>query len=196
MTKAQIKAIGNFLLYYSTDLNYIKTFHAFKENLISAEDYVRKGTGTFYSFLAEFKVLRNFKKGTSDMLLRETLMWVKGRNANNVDLFTEKLSISGITWGNKTTSLASKVLFLNDPWTILPMDNNTRAAFKQNDNSYTHYIRNLENYRITHSMVIAESLKYIRPLAEIVEQDFIAKIKDLNAIRENRIIDKLLWSSR
>jgi hypothetical protein len=196
MRKEQIQAIGNFLQYYSTDLNYIKNFQDFKKNKISSADYVGKDEGTFYSFLIEFRVVRNFTKGATDKLLEETRKWIFGKNPNNVDLFAEKLANSDLTRGNKTTSLASKVLFLNDPWTILPLDNNTRAAFKQIDNTYSHYISNLEKYSKTHSSVIAESMKYIKPLAEIIEQDFTGKIKDLHIIRENRIIDKLLWSSR
>ena len=146
--------------------------------------------------MTEFRVARNFIQGASDKLLDETLRWIKGENANNVDLFAERLANSDLTRGNKTTSLASKVLFLNDPWTILPMDINTRKAFKQIDNTYSHYISNLEKYRKTHIAVIEESVKYIKPLAEIAEQDYMSKIKDMHIIRENRMIDKLLWSAK
>ena len=196
MTKEQIQAIGNFLQYYSTDLNYIRKFQDFKKNKLSSEYYVSKDEGTFYSFLIEYRVVRNFMQGATDRLLVETQKWISGENPNNVDLFAERLANSDLTRGNKTTSLASKVLFLNDPWTILPMDINTRGAFKQIDNSYSLYIRNLEKYRKTHSAVIAESMKYINPLAEIVEQDYMGKINDMHIIRENRMIDKLLWSAK
>ena len=40
MTKEQIQAIGNFLQYYSTDLNYIKNFHDFMKNKFSSEYYI------------------------------------------------------------------------------------------------------------------------------------------------------------
>ena len=196
MNKEQIQAIGNFLQYYSTDLNYIKKFQDIKLNKLSSGYYVSKDEGTFYSFLIEYRVVRNFMKGATDRLLVETQKWISGTNPDNVDLFAERLANSDLTRGNKTTSLASKVLFLNDPWTILPMDINTRGAFKQTYNTYSLYIQNLGRYRNTHSAIIVESLKYINPLAEMVEQDYKGKIKDMHIIRENRMIDKLLWSTR
>ena len=53
MTQKQIQAIGNFLTYYRTDLNYIKQFQDFKTGKISAENYIKKDSGSFYSFLIE-----------------------------------------------------------------------------------------------------------------------------------------------
>lgn len=72
MTTKQIQAIGNFLTYYRTDLNYIRKFQDFKNGKITAENYVKKDVGSFYSFLIEFRVVRNFPSGTVDKLLDET----------------------------------------------------------------------------------------------------------------------------
>jgi hypothetical protein len=92
--------------------------------------------------------------------------------------------------------LASKILFLNNPWEILPMDTLTRKAFKQNENKYFIYANNLEKYRQTNKTIIEKCLLHTKTLTSFVEQDYQGKINDLHIIRENRIIDKLLWSTR
>jgi hypothetical protein len=196
MTNEQIQAIGNFLQYYYTDLNYIRKFQDFKANKISAIDYVRKDTGTFYSFLIEFRVVRNFSKGATDRLLEETVKWINSKNADNVDLFANRLSNSNLTRGSRTTSLASKILFLNNPWAILPLDKNTRGAFKQNENNYSLYTTNLEMYRKRNKTTIGNCLLHVKTLTTFIEREYQDKLKELDIIRENRMIDKLLWSTK
>jgi len=196
MKKEQIQVIGNFLMYYYEDLKYIKMFQDFKANKIPLKDYVAKNKGTFYFFLIEFKVTRNFTKGKTDKLLLETIEFIENNNADNVDRFAERLSETDLTRGNKTTSLASKILFLNNPWNIIPMDTLTRKALKQNENNYSIYKVNLDKYRHKNKTIIEECLHYAKPLATIIECEFSDKLKDLNIIRENRIVDKLLWTTK
>lgn len=183
-------------MYYYEDLKYIKMFQDFKANKIPLKDYVAKNKGTFYSFLIEFKVTRNFTKGKTDKLLLETIEFIENNNADNVDRFAERLSETDLTRGNKTTSLASKILFLNNPWNIIPMDTLTRKALKQNENNYSIYKVNLDKYRHKNKTIIEECLHYAKPLATIIECEFSDKLKDLNIIRENRIVDKLLWTTK
>lgn len=99
MTQKQIQAIGNFLTYYRNDLNYIKQFQDFKNGKISAENYIKKDSGSFYSFLIEFRVVRNFPKGTVNELLNETFLWIQNEDFDNVDLFAKNLSSKGLTRG-------------------------------------------------------------------------------------------------
>ena len=112
MTNKQIQALGNFLNYYQTDLNYIKQFQDFKSNKIKPEKYIEKVPGSFYSFLIEFRVIRNLPKQTVGVLLIETLNWINSANADDVDLFDNRLAEKGITKG-VMTSMSSKILFLN-----------------------------------------------------------------------------------
>jgi hypothetical protein len=196
MKKEQIQAIGFYLAYYRADLNYIKMFQDFKKNKISKTDYIKKDNATFYSFLIEYKVIRNLSQGSTDKLLLETLKWVNCNNADDVDLFAERLSKTTLTRGNTTTSLASKILFLNNPWTILPMDTLTRKVFNQNENKYSIYKTNLYKYRQANKTIINDCKNYTQALTTEINKEFKGIIKDLNIISENRIIDKLLWSTR
>ena len=182
-------------MYYYEDLKYIKMFQDFKENKISLKDYVTKNEGTFYSFLIEFKVTRNFAKGKTDKLLLATIEFINSDNADNVDRLAERLAETDLTRGKTATSLASKILFLNNPWNIIPMDTLTRKALNQNENKYSIYKVNLDKYRRTNKTIIEECLHYANPLATIIENEFSDKLRDLNIIRENRIVDKLLWTT-
>jgi hypothetical protein len=196
MSKEQIQAIGNFLLYYHDDLNYIKMFHDFKENRISFENYCEKATGTFYSFLIEYKIIRNIIKESTPKLLEKTYDWVHSGQDDNVDGFAKMLSQTELTRGNTLTSLASKILFLNNPWTILPVDTITRRVFGQRENNHSIYMKNVANYRKENKAMIEECLLYTKPLTVLIESDFKGKINDLKTIRENRIFDKLLLTTR
>lgn len=195
MTTQQIQTVGNYLSTYNTDLNYVKMFQDFKANKISAADYVTKDIGTFYSFLIEFRVARNFSQGAVDKLLTETLNWVNSSNADNVDLFADKLASTNLTRGKTMTSLASKILFLNNPWKIIPMDTLARKALKQKDNKYSTYDKNLNVYRQTNKPIIDSFIQYTKPLTTIIDNEYKGKLQDIHIISENRIVDKLLWTS-
>jgi hypothetical protein len=208
MEKEHIRAIGNFLAFYSTDLNYIKKFQEvkkdFKKDALFPPDYIKKGEGTFYSFLTEFGVKRNISGDDAvDKLLNKTLSWVNSKyanDANDVDLFTKELTkikskkenkMIFLTRRNKAISLASKILFLNNPWEIIPKDTNTTNAFKPKPITYDHYKKKFINFRETEKNLIEKCLDYVNPLVMIIEKDF-GEIKDINIIRKNRILDKLL----
>lgn len=193
MTSTQIQSIGNFLAYYKTDLNYIKRFQNFKINPNLASEYIKKDIGSFYSFLIEFRVVRNFTSGSVDKLLDETLLWINSKEANNVDLFAEKLSQSNLTRGKVTTSMASKILFLNNPWEIIPMDRLARKTLKQKENKYSIYNDNLLEFRTNNEQTFENCLEFIKPLTTLIHNDF-NDLSKLEIICKNRIVDKLLWT--
>ena len=193
MTRENIQATGNFLATYHSDLTYIQNFHRYKSDQLSTTDYTAKDTGTFYSFVIEFKIVRNFSKGSVDKLLKETIKWVDGRHADNVDLFADRLRKAGLTRGHTMTSLASKILFLNNPWTILPMDSLVRQVLNQKDKLYSNYAVNLLTFKKANRDTIDKCLRHAAPLTAIIEKDF--KIKNIKTIATNRLVDKLLWTA-
>jgi len=181
MTRENIQAAGNFLSTYYSDLNYIQNFHNYKSDQLSTADYTSKETGTFYSFVIEFKIVRNFSKGSVDKLLKETIKWVNGKQADNVDLFADRLCQAGLTRGHTMTSLASKILFLNNPWIILPMDSLVRQALNQKDKLYSNYAVNLLTFKKENRDIIENCMRHVAPLTAIIEKDF----KRFNFIKRN-----------
>src|ERR1700753_1799401 len=123
----QIKAVGNFLSTYYGDLTYIANFQLYKNGKLEFQDFIRKNSSSFYDFLIEFNVTRNFEQGKVDKLLELATEWINGLSYNSVDGFASFLSSESLTKGKMLTSLASKILFLNDPWNIQPMDLRART---------------------------------------------------------------------
>lgn len=148
MTTADIKAIGNLLqFYHSATVFRIRNFHRYKQGQISADDFVKKSAGTFYQFLIEYRVTRNFQAGKSASVLRLTTEWINDSTPDDVDGFANLLNKKKLTHDKTMTPLGSKILFLNNPWTILPMDNLARKALGQKDNLFSTYLANLVQFK-------------------------------------------------
>lgn len=193
MESFQIQSIGNFLAYYKTDLNYIKKFQEFKSNPSLASEYITKEIGSFYSFLIEFRVVRNFTNGATDKLLDETLLWINSKDPDNVDAFAEKLAQTTLTRGKIMSSMASKILFLNNPWEITPMDSLARKTLEQKENKYVIYKNNLNRFREINDLTFEKCLDYTKPLTTLIHKDF-NELEKLDVICKNRFVDKLLWT--
>lgn len=194
MTTTQIQTLGNLLATYNSDLNYIRNFHKYKKNEISTKDYLLKSTGTFKSFINDFRVARNVEKAKTSTLLNLTSNWIKNKNSDNVDEFAEHLKMKGITHGKIMTSLASKILFLNNPWKILPLDNLAKKAVGLKNNNYSNYLPLTEIYIEKSNNEIYSLLSSIDKHLKIIEKEFEQEIENIEVVRKNRFIDKLLWT--
>lgn len=194
MTNEQIRALGNLLEFYYSDLMYIREFHRHKTGLLDSKSYLQKTDGTFKSFINEYRVARNVDKTKTDILLRLTMDWVSRKNCNNVDKFAKHLQASKLTYGKLTTSLASKILFLNNPWEILPFDNLTKHAVGLNVNNYSKYTALTKDFKTNNFVEIEYCLLTINEPLTIIESQFENNIRDIKTIRNNRYLDKLLWS--
>jgi hypothetical protein len=194
MTAADIQATGILLETYHSDLVYIRNFQRYKQGQFSADKFVEKSAGTFYQFLIEFRVTRNFQAGKSDSILHLTTEWINGSTPNDVDGFAHLLNKKKLTHDKIMTSLGSKILFLNSPWTILPMDSLARKALGQNDNLYSTYLTNLDIFKKSNSNTIKNNIEIIEPFLTKIESEFNKEIEDIKTIRQNRFVDKLLWT--
>lgn len=195
MTIKEIKAIGNFLSNYYSDLNYLTHFKLYKEGHMSKEEYILKKEGSFYSFLNAFRVTRNFEQGKTASILELTSKWVKGLTPNDVDGFANFLNTENLTHKKIMRSLASKILFLNDPTSIYPMDGQARESLKQKSNLYSDYISLIEEFKINNSININHCLSLVKPFTSIIEDSFTDTLENLETIRYNRFMDILLWTT-
>ena len=194
LNNIHIEALGNLLATYHSDLYYIAEFQNHKFNSIGDPDYTDKKPGSFKSFLNEFRVARNIKKDETKTLLNSTRFWIQNNDSVMVDDFAAFLTTQNMTHGKVMTSLASKILFLNDPWRILPMDGLTRNALSVQDNNYKLFKEQLEIFRSRNVEKINESLISVEQHLSIIENDFSGILDKIEMIRENRFVDKLLWT--
>jgi hypothetical protein len=191
-----IKAIGNLLTYYKSDLEYIRNFQLFKEGLIESEKYLTKAPGTFKAFLNEFRIARNIDKTKTSQLLELTNNWIAGQYSDNVDAFAEFLKMDNITHGKTMTSLASKVLFLNNPWKITPLDSRAKQTLGLRNNLYSEYLPLVHEFIKQNQSEIEYYLDSMNQHLTVIETIFKNEVRDLDQIRLNRFVDKILWSNR
>ena len=191
---ASIQATGNFLATYHQDLIFIRNFKRYKNGKIPVEYFVQKIEGTFYKFLIDYKVTRNYKKGNTLALLERTIEWISGINPDDVDGFANLLNRKKLTHAKTMTSLASKILFLNNPWEILPMDNRAKATVAYKGNVYSVYALKALKFKKENKETIMYHLRLVEPLLTAIEKEFKSEINDISTIRQNRLVDKILWT--
>jgi hypothetical protein len=197
MTKDKIKAIGNFLSSYESDLIYISNFQKYKQGLIDEDSYLNNSPGTFYKFLVDYKVIRNLKKGSAKEVLLATTRWSASHHVDNVDRFAKELSRLSFTHDQKLmTSLASKILFLNNPWRIIPMDIRAKRSLVYRANNYSEYTERVTHYLANNRLLIAECLKGIQVYCQVIERETSHDLANIKTIRRNRFVDKLLWTGK
>jgi hypothetical protein len=189
----EIGAVGDFLKYYYTDLWYIANFQRFIKGQMSFQDYLKVGRGSFYKFLIEFKIIRNVEKGSAEELLRMTRIWCGTSNPHDVDAFAQYLKECSFSRNATLSSLASKVLFLNNPWEILPMDALGRKALSQKTNQYSDYLPSVATFAKDNSSLIDEHLSNLEAYCKRLEREYRNDLPHIETIRKNRFIDKLLW---
>ncbi len=193
MTGIETKVIGEFLRYYESDLEYIVNFRRFIAGEISIADYSSKTQGSFYSFLIEFKIARNIVQGAALELLLMTKEWCLKESCDDIDAFAKNLKAVGISRGATLSSLASKVLFLNNPWEILPMDALARKSLGQKNNLYSEFRKKVEIFRKDRKESLNHLSKEVTPLVIGIESYVKKSLPQVEAIRRNRLTDKMLW---
>lgn len=192
MTTQEYKAIGYFYAFYERNLEHIANFQKFKKGIVTFDDYLSKGRNSFPRFLAEFRVARNLSSESVPKLLKLTREWVKSSTANNVDQFANKLLSKGISDGKLLVSLSSKVLHLNNPHEVLPIDSQVKKSVGQKSIRYADYIPQIKELR--KSTEFERLLQHIERFSNQVESKFHKDIPYLKQVRENRLIDIYLWS--
>lgn len=130
----------------------------------------------------------------TDKLLDETLLWINSKDANDVDSFAERLAQTTLTRGQIMSSMASKILFLNNPWEIIPMDSLARKTLNQRENKYVIYKNKLNIFREINDLTFEKCLNYTKPLTTLIHNDF-KELENLDIICKNRMVDKLLWTT-
>ena len=150
--------------------------------------------GTFKAFINEFRVARNIEKSKTKDLLEYTTRWIAKTKTIQVDDFAYFLKTKGITHNKTMTSLASKILFLNDPWKILPIDNLVKNAVGLKINKYNLYELKFKDFESRNLNEINKSLASVQQHVDIIETSFKGKINDIDTIRKNRFLDKILWT--
>jgi len=188
-----IETVGNLFLNYRSDLEYIRSFQNCK---LHRGDHLKHFRDTVLPrFLVEYRIVRGLKKGKQKAFLKTVMAHVKTAHASDVDCLAKKLRESGITQNNKTMiSLASKILFLNNPWEILPYDRLVRIAIGYSGHTYSGYFEAVQKSRGLILKRYHALPNSIRAYLRLIEGEIAPDIPCLDRIRKARFIDKVLWT--
>ncbi|MGV8058459.1 MAG: hypothetical protein AB2L12_10610 [Smithellaceae bacterium] len=190
-----VEALGNLICYYNSDLNYITYFHNFQNGEITENEYLCNKEGCFQRFLNEYKVARNVKKDKVKEFMLFTKEWVLKEDSSDVDKFAVALKKKGITQDGKTmTSLASKILFLNNPEAIIPIDTLNKRAVGEKSNIYSKFKIKVDLFISENQNMIETYLNKVDPLLAEVEVNFKSIEINFKKYRFTRFVDKLLWT--
>lgn len=193
MSTDQIQAAGHFLSTYESDLFHFANFIKFSNGEIPEKEYCSKWNGSFKNFIDWYRVARNTDKDLTAQLLQCTSYWHKAGKTKDVDGFAAYIKSEGLTHGKLATSLASKIMYLTNPWAVLPLDQLVRNALGLRTNKYADYALKVEQFQVENAKEIRGFLQGIEGLAKVVEGKFAGQISNIEKIRENRFVDKWLW---
>lgn len=172
MSNDQIQAAGHLLSTYESDLIYFTNFIRFSKGEIPVLKYCRKQNGSFKNFIDAYRVARNTDKDLTAELLQCTSHWHKAGKTKDVDGFAAYIKSEGLTHGNLATSLASKIMYLTNPWEVLPLDQLVRNALGLRTNTYADYALKVRQFRIDREREIKAFLQGIEDLANVIECKF------------------------
>ena len=201
-TQKKFKVIGDFLATYYTDLAYIQNFQWYKKNDTRSEGFAanpiaEKPDGMFYKFLVEYGVMRNVNTKDnphpSNLILDYTVERLNDDNDLLVDELAKELLHEKFTRG-LAISLASKILFLNNPSVVFPFDSRAKKALGiENCDTYADFFKEVEIGRKNKDRIyfMNVALKEIKRYVADIELNF--PLNDIETIRKNRFIDKVLW---
>lgn len=185
-------ALGTLLTSYKSDLQFLKQFNLFKQDQLSIEAYLKPGPQSFPRFLYEYGVARNIAKGAIPPFLATIKTWIFSDRANDVDALGDEMCARGFTHGKTMTSLCSKVLFLNAPCSIIPIDRFARKALSYHGNHYKTFNSLLQRFKEHHIHKIRLILESNSNQLKAIEEEIDLNIEDMQCLRENRYVDHLL----
>ncbi|SFW84051.1 hypothetical protein [Chitinophaga sancti] len=188
--RLRIRAIGQFLYFYETDLYYINRFQKFKQE--ASELYLNDSEFSFTAFLAEFKIIRSIGKQYQRNVLKKVKTWCLSEQCDDVDGLSDYLFKSKYAHGKRPLSFSSKVLFLNNPYYVLPLDSRGMNAIGIRNCTYKDYLNGVKEFINSNKSDLEYCLDVIELMARKVESNF-PHLKKIEIIRENRMLDKLLW---
>ncbi|RYF87480.1 MAG: hypothetical protein EON98_00290 [Chitinophagaceae bacterium] len=160
---------------------------------LGLHEYLNLSDHGFDAFLVEFRIARNIPVVHRARLLDILADWRSSEPCHDVERLTNQLYNEGLTNGKRAVSLSSKVLMLESPSTICPIDRLVRARLGLAENDYEQYRTLLESYIIANEAAIQECFQNVSPYASVIEENF-SEIAELPEIRRSRLIDKLLWT--
>jgi hypothetical protein len=194
----KIKIIGNFLYNYESDLKFILEFQKWKSSNYLDENYLgEEKLFGLVSFLKEYKVLRWIKKDQQPEFINLIKMYFIEKSDFNVDeLNAFVVKNYSINTNCNFISLCSKIGMLYNPVKYFPLDRYSKNAIEYKDNNYINFNAKIKDF-VQNSEIkefLDEIIIYTLPILTEFESKLVIENFNIESVRENRILDKILWN--
>jgi len=189
-----IQGLGNLITWYQSDLNYISLFKKYKNSDIGDKEYLDNNKG-FQKFINEYKVARNVKKARVSDCMKFTKEYILKNTSFSIDNLAIALKEKEITQDGKImTSLASKLLFLNNPVNVIIIDTLNRRAVNEKTNNYNNFKQKVKKFQQKNINIIQKYLTTADVLLKEIENNYQDLEIDFEQYRKMRYTDKILWT--
>ncbi len=121
-------------------------------------EYCYETDGIFKKFINDYQVARNAKKDSTRDLLECAWEWFQKGETKDVDGFARTIKKKELTHG-LAISPSSKIMFLMNPWEVMPLDKRAKVTVGYKGNNYADYLVKVEYFRQEHEKEIHQALQ-------------------------------------
>lgn len=190
----EIIAIGEFLMNYEKDLEFIYKLNSIFNSLPNKSKPKASEIQIFRKFLIDFNTVRSFKNDKTDSIFIICKDYIKTHKGNLLPDELASLLKTDKDINIHLLSLASKVIAFYDPVKYIPLDSLNRKAVSSKAASYSDFKRIVDGLK--NDVGFMKQIKHldsiVAPLVKDIEKNTSLKGQDFNTIRQNRLIDKFL----
>jgi len=176
---------------YYGDLFYFSAFQ-----YLNRDNSLMEGVGDFdffKQFLYEYRVSRKIKADFKPRAWEEFKQLAKKEiTTDTVDHIAKSIFIDLDPNRGINTSLCSKILMLLKPSLIIPIDSLNKEALNFNKNEYKGFYQKLKIFEKEYHEQISSIMAQVDSRAKQIESIYKDQFEEIESIRKNRIIDKLL----
>jgi hypothetical protein len=183
--------------------------HSLLDSHVLNEEY-EQARNILHKFFVTWNVMRTVKTENHDLLFNKIIRTYRESQDFSIDLVdtflydlrTEATNLN-LPTVNNIISLCSKAFFIYKPSIYYPLDNLAKNAlsnlgYNNSSGSYNDFNNSIVNFKKDYSELILKIQTDSESEALLIEQSVRATYNfdftDIENIRKNRIIDKLLWT--
>jgi len=173
-------------LYYFSAFNYLKEEKVNRENLIGDYEF-------FIQYLKEYNVKRTIEADSNEAAW-ETFKSIAKKDLNPqwIDQLADKEFRLLHPLKKLNTSVSSKLGMLHFPQKIIPLDRFNKDAINYREREYQGFMKHIEEFKKDKASDIENLMISIKERAIKIETIFDKQLDQIELIRYNRALDKLL----
>ena len=178
---------------YGSDIVFVNQFADCMAGRLDPGEYCES---SFKAYLRQNKLARIVRSGKLSELFVATVQWIRGEDVHDVDGFARRLWNQGVTNGTPVM-LVSRLLYLNRPGEILPLDMFGRMALRCSSPDYAVFAQKAKDFQERYLVELSTALTQIEREMIQTEQEAEVRLDHLETIRLKYLLHQwLYWLGR